>query len=107
MPYSEEYFRGILSGFVSDSLSRDQVEELFEFIQQDPALYDRLMNESEMMQLIGENAGIVRKDLPANADERIRTELLEYAGTTKVVQMPKRWGVWRVAAAAVLVAGVV
>ena len=79
MERSPSYYKDLLSGFIGNSLSVEQVEELYGFIEQEPEVYERLMNEPEIMDLIRETAANATEALRPAADERVRRYLQAYA----------------------------
>lgn len=56
MQKSEAYYVSLLSGFIDNKLSLHEVNELLEFIQSQPSLYDRLLNSQEIKNKLSEQA---------------------------------------------------
>jgi len=79
MERSPSYYKDLLSRFIGNSLSVEQVEELYGFIEQEPEVYERLMNEPEIMDLVRETAANATEELRPVADERVRRYLQAYA----------------------------
>jgi transmembrane sensor len=83
MQPSNAYYKELLAGFISNSLTEEQGRELFSFIEQNPGAYTQLMNEEEIIALISENAAQRQETLSPVADERIRKHLI----SRKIVKM--------------------
>ncbi len=117
MQHSQAYYKDLLSGFIRNSITVDRVKELYLFIEQEPEMYERLMQDPDIIGVIEQNADQSSAELQPAAGHRIREYLLAHAdtqvrsedetpGTGKIVPPPDRslrWG-W-VAAAAVLIIG--
>jgi hypothetical protein len=48
MQKQEAYYQSLLAGFIDNTLSLPEVNELLEFIQSQPALYNRLLNSQDI-----------------------------------------------------------
>lgn len=107
-PHSDSYYKGLLSGFIIETISIDQVRELYLFIEAQPLAYEALMNDPEITDLIQQKANSSVVGLPPTADQRIRDNLQAYAEshTSRVVPLKSRNRRWKwTAAAAILVIG--
>ncbi|MBO9634788.1 MAG: FecR family protein [Chitinophagaceae bacterium] len=82
MQHTEAYYRELLSGYIQDLLTADQVRELYQFIEQEPELYEQLMNEPECIRLVEEKSSTSALELLPYADLRIRNQLLDHARDT-------------------------
>lgn len=71
------YYKELLAGYICNSISPEQVKELYAFIDREPATYEQWMREPKMLQLVEENAGAA-EELSADADLRISTFLGKY-----------------------------
>lgn len=117
MQHAQAYYKELLSGFIRSTITADQVKELYLFIEQEPDVYERLMNDPDLVELIRQNAEQSPAELQPAADQRIWQYLQAYSDGAvqagqhtfspgRVVPLSKRrrsWG-W-VAAAVILVAG--
>ncbi len=111
MPFPQSYYKELLSGFIRNTVSIEQVEELYRFIDEEPALYGSLMNEPDLMNLVRETAEDTNDQLQPAADERVWQYLQAYAGRTSLKMQADagktaaRWVTrrWAAAAAVVLV----
>lgn len=74
------YYKELLAGYICNSISPEQVKELYAFIDREPATYEQWMREPKMLQLVEENAGAA-EELSADADLRISTFLGKYTET--------------------------
>ena len=118
MQHSQAYYKDLLSGFIRNTITIDQVKELYLFIEQEPEMYERLMRAPDLIELIEQNADLSLVELRPAADHRIWEHLQAHADgrvqdgehtvrAGRVVRLPnrlRRWG-W-VAAAAILIAGI-
>src|SRR5262245_23675859 len=78
MQYSKAYFKELLSGFIKGTISTDEVAQLYEFIEQYPAVYDELMQEDEIVFLATEKAENSPIFMGNDADMRIKERLVAY-----------------------------
>ena len=109
MQQSYAYYKELLSGFITDSLTEEQGRELDEFIEQYPQLYDRLMNEPQLVELVAQTAGRSEAELAIEADNRIQEHILAYANEKRPAVkggrvVPGNWSRRAVAAAIVFIA---
>lgn len=115
MQYSQAYYKELLSGFVLNTITVDQLKELYLFIEDAPEMYEQLMSDPDLIELIRQNAKLSPAELQPAADQRIRGYLQAYADSHvhdpragKVVRLSDRRRRWRwVAAAAFLIVGVI
>jgi hypothetical protein len=78
MQYSHTYYKELLYGFIRNSLAPEQVKELYAFIDERPEMYEQLMREPQMIELLEARAGSALLELPAAADLRVRAYLEAY-----------------------------
>lgn len=102
MPQIYAYYKELLTGFIQHSLTEEQGRELFTFIEQQPEVYEQLMNEADIVALISERAA-ASEAIPAG-EERIREQILAYAKPRVVKMRFLRWGA--VAAVALIITGI-
>lgn len=118
MEHPPAFYKELLSGFIRNTITIEEVKELYLFIEQEPELYERLVGDEDIIELIGQNAGLLPVDLQPAADHRIWEHLQAHAdshvqdeGDTfrdgSVVRLSNRRRRWTwVAAASVLIAGI-
>ena len=114
MIQSEAYYKRLLLGYISNSISTQEVKELFDFIQQEPEQYALLMDEPEVLFQVKHQIETFSSGVPAEVEHRFQRKIdkaAEYAQTNANVLKtpslhPRRFlhGTWfRYAAAAIIV----
>jgi len=105
MDHPTSYYKDLLAGFIRDEITAEQAEALFSFIEQHPDTYKEMLDDPAIQQLSAGQAQASGLTLSAQADTRIREQVLAHTGLEmgagKVFRL-RRWG-W--AAAAVLLIG--
>ncbi|MBS1567168.1 MAG: FecR domain-containing protein [Bacteroidetes bacterium] len=112
MQHSQAYYKELLSGFILNSITPEQVKELYRFIEQEPGIYEQLMSEPDLANLVRQSAEQSPVELQPDADQRIWAHLQAYAedalqdrqaASGKLVALPgrRRSRIW--IAAAVLI----
>jgi len=79
MQQSRAYYKALLSGFIQERITQEQVRELYAFIRQQPDVYEQIMNEPEIMALVAEKAEASPTVMKATSDQQIREGLLAQA----------------------------
>lgn len=74
MQKTEAYYKDLLSRFIDNILPTSQVEELFDFIQQYPEVYSRLLNEEVIREKLRMQA--MDTEVPEVVSNRMRERLL-------------------------------
>jgi ferric-dicitrate binding protein FerR (iron transport regulator) len=117
MENSQEYYKELLSGYILNTIEPDQVKELYLFIEEQPEIYEQLMNDPELKEITEQAADHSTVELQSAADQRIREHLQTFAessvqdGATpahagKVTRLSERRRRWRwIAAATILITG--
>lgn len=117
MENSQEHYKELLSGYILNTITPDQVKELYTFIEEQPEIYEQLMNDPELIEITGQTADDSTVELQPAAEQRIREHLQTYAESSvrdganpahagKVIPLPERRRRWRwIAAAAILITG--
>jgi ferric-dicitrate binding protein FerR (iron transport regulator) len=118
MQHSQAYYKALLAGFIRNTITIDQVNELYLFIDQEPETYARLMSDPDILEITEQNADQLPVELSPAADQRIWERLQTYAEnsvqdkadrvtTFSVLPVPnRRRRLKRVAAAVLLIAGI-
>src|SRR4051812_25432906 len=118
MQHSQAYYKALLAGFIRNTITMDQVNELYLFIDQEPETYARLMSDPDILEITEQNADQLPVELSPAADQRIWERLQTYAensvqdnadGVTTFTILPvpnRRRRLKLVAAAVVLIAAV-
>lgn len=106
MQQSQAYYKELLSGFIQERITPEEVKELYAWIQQELDLYAALMNEPDMLVLLEETAEASSAHMQAATDLRIREQLLtlesSQRGNKGIYRVIRNWW-W---GAAVLVIGI-
>lgn len=103
MDHPTSYYKDLLAGFIRDELTAEQVEVLLSFIRQHPDKYKEMLDDPAIQELSVHQAQASGLTLSAEADTRIRGQILAHAGL-ETGAGKRRW-VWAAAAAAVLLIG--
>jgi len=106
MQQSRAYYKELLSGFIQERITPEEVKELYAWIRQEPDLYAALMNEPDMLTLLEKTAEASSAHMQTSTDLRIREQLLtletSQGGNKGIYRVIRNWW-W---AAAVLVIGI-
>src|ERR1700722_10302195 len=111
MQKEDSYYRQLLSGFIENTLSLEQVEELLEFIHREPLLYSRLLNDPGIQGQLSGQAYNSDIHISEALSERMRSRLMAVVDEPLVVpatleqQAPIRriFARWWYAAAAIFI----
>jgi hypothetical protein len=76
MQKQESYYQSLVLGFIDNKLSLDQVEELLEFIQSQPAGYDQLLDSQEIKDRLSEQANNINPDISEAVSVRMKQRLM-------------------------------
>jgi ferric-dicitrate binding protein FerR (iron transport regulator) len=76
MQKQEAYYKSLLSEFIDNKLSPDEVNELLEFIQSQPALYNHLLNSEDIKNKLIEQAYNGNIDVSEGVSVRMKERLL-------------------------------
>lgn len=105
MDHLTPYYKNLLAGFIRDEVTAEQAEELLLFIGQHPGKYKEILDDPAIQELSAQQAQASELTLSAQADTRIKQQVLAHAGLKtgagKIFLLHK-WG-W--VAAAVLLVG--
>jgi transmembrane sensor len=110
MQKQEAYYTSLVLGFIDNKLSPNQVQELLDFIQSQPAWYDRLLENEEIKRKLSEQADNSIIDISEAVSQRMKDRLMTalqddgagVAGSSLFRVLTSHWR-W-VAAAAILIA---
>jgi transmembrane sensor len=108
----ENYYKDLLLGFIRNSISEEQVKELYQFIDQQPEEYSLLMDEPDVLfqisQQMQEHAPEIPDEVHDRMEERLRVAIEEDAKSVGKKPLVRKLMNWKWAAAAVflIVAGV-
>jgi transmembrane sensor len=78
-PAHTRNFMNLLTGFIDNRLNPQELEELFELIERDPQSYSRLMDSSEIKDLLRTKAGEIQDekfDVSAQVGNRMKERLM-------------------------------
>jgi len=76
MQKQEAYYKSLLLGFIDNTLSLPEVNELLEFIQSQPALYNHLLNSQDIKNKLSEHAYNSDIDISEAISVRMKERLL-------------------------------
>src|SRR5579863_1718008 len=76
MQKEEAYFLHLLSGYIDNTLSKDQVKELFDFIAENKVGTSSLLNNPQIKEKLGAMAALGRHEIPDLLSKRMRDRLL-------------------------------
>ncbi len=76
MQKQEAYYKSLLAGFIDNTISLPEVNELLEFIQSQPALYNQLLNSQDIKNKLSEQAYNSDIDLSEGVSVRMKERLL-------------------------------
>jgi len=94
MQKTEAYYKDLLSRFIGNTLPSNQVEELFDFIQQYPEIYDLLLNEEVIREKLSRQAFYI--EVPEMVSNRMKKRLLlaiQESGNVKTIPAVEKEGV--------------
>ena len=80
MQKEEPYYKDLLSGFIDKQLSVEQVEELFDFIKEQPEKYDHIINSPEIKGKLNKQAYDSNIDVSDAISSRMWERLSETVG---------------------------
>jgi transmembrane sensor len=119
MQKQEAYYSSLVLGFIDNKLSPNQVQELLDFIQSQPAWYDRLLDNEEIKRKLSEQADNSNIDISEAVSLRMKDRLMAalqdddagVAGSPQPASQKERTALFRVltshwrwmAAAAILI----
>lgn len=109
MVQNDSYYKGLVLGYIKNSISADQVKELYAFIQSDPEKYALMLDEPEVVFLIKQQMEAGSPEILAETEERLQQRIKEAmeqvkpAAVTKKPILVRMATNWRWAAAAVIV----
>ncbi len=112
MEKNETYFRQLILGFIKNSISPEEVNELYDFINREPDKYTEMMEEPDVLYQIKLQLNNPVNDMSQDADERLQSRLataieLARSATTQQKPMLRRLVAnWRWAAAAIFIIAV-
>ena len=105
MDHPTSYYKDLLAGFIRDELTAEEAEALLSFIGQHPDRYKEMLDDPAIQELSARQAQASGLKLSAQADVRIREQVLAHTGLEmgagKVFRL-RRWG-WAAAAAVLLI----
>src|SRR5687767_9041755 len=76
MQKQDAYYTSLVLGFIDNKLSPDQVQELLDFIQSQPAWYARLLNSEEIKRRLSEQADNSNIDISDAVSLRMKERLM-------------------------------
>ncbi len=76
MRKEEAYYLQLLSGYINNTISREEAKELFDFIRQEPEAYTRLINREDIKKKLISLAGNEHFNIPESISNRMRNRLL-------------------------------
>lgn len=76
MEHDPAHIRNLLIGFIDNRLAPHELEQLFNFIEEDPESYARLMNSKEIKDLLRANAGAKEFVVSEQTSKRMRDRLM-------------------------------
>ena len=76
MQKQEAYYKSLLAGFIDNTLSLPEVNELLAFIQSQPALYNHLLNSEDIKNKLSEQAYNSDIDIAEGVSVRMKERLL-------------------------------
>ncbi len=107
----DKYYRELLESFVNNRLPPKKINELLDFIDKHPGVYEELSEDMALHEKIKERAGNADDKMTSASAERIRAELLNNTSLTTmpgdVVRLPSRGSIkkfYYLAAASVIAA---
>lgn len=108
MPSDDSYYKGLITKFVSNQLSVEEVRALFDFIKAEPEKYLEFSEDPELLYQISAAFHAQTKTLPTEVDTRLRARMNEAVEGIKH-RSPLRFLVsykaWTVAASILLLVG--
>ncbi|WP_346319944.1 FecR domain-containing protein [Chitinophaga sp. YIM B06452] len=105
MDHPTSYYKDLLAGFIRDELTAEQAEALLSFIRQYPDVYKEMLDDPAIQELSVRQAQASGLTLSAQADTRIKGQILAHAGQETgagKVSLLRRW-IWAAAAAVLLI----
>lgn len=112
MLQNETYYKDLLLGFIRNSISHEQVRELYEFIHREPEKYSLLMDEPDIHFQINQQMHNQSFEIPSDVNQRMQDRLkiaVEQVNTAPVHRkslLRQMMNNWRWAAAAVFIIGI-
>lgn len=86
-PINEQY-KELLTRFIRDEASAEEVKQLYAFIENEPDAYDALMQMEDMRDLATEASGKALSSLPEETGLQIRKNILAYAAASLTLHKP-------------------
>jgi len=112
MLQNETYYKDLLLGFIRNSISHEQVRELYEFIHREPEKYSLLMDEPDIHFQVNQQMHNLSFEIPSDINQRMQDRLksaVEQIDVAPVHRKPllrQMMNNWRWAAAAVFIIGI-
>jgi transmembrane sensor len=109
----ENYYKDLLLGFIRNSISEEQVKELYQFIDQQPEEYSLLMDEPDVLFQISQQMQQPAPEIPVDVhdrmEDRLRVAIEEDIAPVHRKPLVRKLMNWQWAAAAVFIiaAGIV
>jgi transmembrane sensor len=111
MQKEETYYRSLILGFIDNTLSPDEIEEVLKFIQTHPPGYDHLLNSQEIKDRLSAQAYNSKTEISEAASLRMKEKLMaavqhdNATGTERKAPVRVLTRTWRrIAAAAIVIA---
>lgn len=108
MVHSPSYYKELLSRFIRDELSAEDISVLYAFIKEEPEAYEAIMNDPDIMTLAESQSEYFRESLSGETEQKLKQQIFSYIdheipGVQRYPRQPGLIRIWYWAAASIIV----